>query len=212
MKEMIQVSLWIICVWFIISREWISIVYFWVFADKYMGTRLNHLRREGKLLTVENESIFVFIKCLLYCMSSILQRVYFLICVMDWLKIFVNFIQLNINHLLMCLDVIVVLQYIVFNSHNFSVQKVQCILECFNSYDHISFDSLMMFILFVHEEHLSSIKSIDVIFSIVVWNMNLVLMQRSSVLIKLIWVLVFVESSVGVYFVYNVGIITLLWL
>ena len=74
----------------------------------------------------------------------------------------------------------------------------------------MSLDPLVMLIFFLHKEHLRGIETIDVVLSIIVWNMHPVVMHLCLVILEHRGVLILVELGVSVDLLHHLWLISLL--
>ena len=129
---------------------------------------------------------------------------------MNTLEILVDLSKLLVNDLLMSLDVHIVHKNSILILCKLTIQEIESVLESLKCHNHMCLDPLMMLILFLHEEHLGGIEAIDVVCSIIVWNMHPVVMHLCLVILEHRGVLILVKLGVSVDLLHHLWLIPLL--
>ena len=87
------------------------------------------------------------------------------------------------------------------------MKEVKSIFEGFKGDNHMCLDPLMMLILLFNEEHFGCIDTINVVISILIWDVHLMVMQRCLILVELTGIVILGVICVPVDFLDNFRLI-----
>ena len=169
---LVVLGFWVELNLFEVSWELVLVFELAIATDEDLSTWLDHLWGECELLAVQSKGGSVLLNGGLGVVCSILEHVDPFKGVSNGIKVIKNGTQLDLNHVLMCHDVLTVDENFSFRFCKLHLEEELCILESFKGNHEVGLNSQVMLILLFHKDHLGCIEIIDVRLSSLVCHVN----------------------------------------